>query len=194
MLNKSSLAEFVKKHSFAIELSFLLAFVALYFVPLAHQVVLGKYELFFNFHHFSILKYEGFKNPVSYTKNILLGIFLVLPIMISIILFICKKRYYASLSLIYLVILISDNLFFLDYLFGSKSFFTDSDKTFYISIYIILLFFIILMIYRIIEYIIGSKQLPSKLKKIITKKKLSQKQRIEKLEKEIEELKKGNQE
>lgn len=35
MLNKSSLAEFIKKHSFAIELSFLLAFVALYFVPIA---------------------------------------------------------------------------------------------------------------------------------------------------------------
>lgn len=194
MLNKSSLSEFIKKHSFAIELSILLAFVALYFVPMAHQVVLGKYELFFNFNHFSILKYDGFKNPASYAKNLTLGIFLALPIILSIILFIVKKRFYTSLYLIYLIILSSDNIFFLDYLFGSKSFFIDSDKTFYISFYVILLFFIILMIFRLIEYIIGSKELPSKFKKIITKKKLSNKQRIEQLEKEIKDLKKGSQE
>lgn len=193
MLNKSSIAEYLKKHSFAIELSFLLAFVALYFVPMTHQVVLGKYELFFNFNHFSILKYDEFKNPASYAKNIALGIFLAVPFILSTIIFIFKKRYYASLSLIYLIILFFDKIFFLDYLFGSKSFFIDSDKTFYISFYVILLFFIILMIFRLIEYIIGSKELPSKLKKIITKKKLSNKQRIEQLEKEIKDLKKGNQ-
>lgn len=188
MLNKSSLVEFVKKHSFAIELSFLLAFVALYFVPLALQFNLNMNKNFFNFSHIILLKFDDMKYKDSYVKNILPFVFAILSIIVAIIYFIVKRRMSLATFSIYFIVISCDIIFYLSNLFASHSI-IEIPKPIYINIYISLVFFIILSIYRVYSIFINKK-----FNCTIQKKYITNKQRIEQLEKEIEELKKGSQE
>lgn len=170
MLNKSSLAEFVKKHSFAIELSFLLAFVALYFVPIAFNSASIRFT-------FTWLTSKQIGRVIS----ALLYLFIIIC---SIIAYIFKKHFYIIFSILYSLLNIIENIIFKTPLSLPL-----------LNMYFAIILSVILLYYRWYQFSLRNGYWVSPKFKMHRKQKhLSNKQRIEQLEKEIEELKKGNQE
>lgn len=154
MLNKSSLTEFIKKHSFAIELSFLLAFVVLYFVPIALQFNLNMNKVFFNFSQITLLNFGDMQYKDSFVKNILPFVFVILSILIAIIYFIFKRRMSLAIFGLYFIITSCDIILYLNNLFASHSI-VETPKPIFINIYVSLVFFIILLFYRVYSIFIN---------------------------------------
>lgn len=188
MLNKSSLAEFVKKHSFAIELSFLLAFVALYFVP-SSFIRLDRFIFYFPFSHFtSIYNWLIYNNDIEQkiriyysAMNAIFAILYVSVQIFSIIYFIKKRK--ANIYCYIVNIIITILAWLLIHYFG------------FITLVLSLLILIIFTVYRWYQFsLCNGYWISPKFKMHRKQKRLSNKQRIEQLEKEIEELKKGSQE
>lgn len=188
MLNKSSLAEFIKKHSFAIELSFLLAFIALYFVP-SSFIRLDRVIFFFPFSHFtSIYNWLVYNNNIEQRIRIyysaMNAIFAILYVgvqIFSIIYFIKKRKASIYCYIVNIIFNILASLL-INYL---------GFVTLVLSLFILIIF----TLYRWYQFSLRNGYWISPRFKIHRKqKRLSNKQRIELLEKEIEDLKKGNQE